>query len=37
MDATDEEAAATFRRLIIESLRTKTTLFNDIMHLLKHA
>jgi hypothetical protein len=37
LGATDEVAAEHFRRLIIESLHTKTTLFNDFMHLLKHA
>lgn len=37
MHVTDEIAADSFRKLIIESLHTKTTLFNDFMHLLKHA
>lgn len=37
MHVSDEIASDHFRRLIIESLHTKTTLFNDFMHLLKHA
>lgn len=37
LNASDEEASEHFRKQIKASLNTKATLFNDAVHLLKHA
>jgi hypothetical protein len=37
LHATDAEAAEHFRKQLKVSLNTKATLFNDAVHLLKHA
>lgn len=34
---TEEEAAVHFKKLIISSLNTKTTIINDVIHVFVHS